>query len=294
MILIEDLSYAYPAVTPDETTPWILQHINLTIEAGEFVAVMGPTGVGKTTLCLALNGLVPQSTGGRIKGNVFIDGLNTKREPVAALAQRVGLVFQDPETQLFNMSVEAEVAFGLESLGIDRQTMHERIEWSLALVGMQDFQKQAPFHLSGGQKQRVAIAAVLAMMPNVLVLDEPTANLDPLGKREVFSVIRTLREQQGMTVIMVEHESEWIAEFADRVIVLTDDGVALDGSPTDVFSQVDKMAEIGVSIPQVSAVAHSLNQRLGKQYTFTRLEEAYQALHPDWTMTHGSPKAPSA
>lgn len=273
-----DFSYAYPAITPDDKPPWILRDLNLTIEAGEFVAVMGPTGGGKTTLCLALNGLVPQSTGGRIKGDVLVDGLNTKRIPVATLAQKVGLVFQDPETQLFNMSVEAEVAFGLESLGLDRQEMTERIDWALSLVGMASFRAQAPFQLSGGQKQRVAIASVLAMLPQVLVLDEPTANLDPVGKREVFSVVRTLREQRGMTIIMVEHESEWIAEFADRVLVLAEGSLAVAGSPKDIFQQVDTMAAIGVSVPQVSVLAQALNRKFNRQFAFTRLDEAYHTL----------------
>ena len=278
MISIENLSYAYPDTTPNETSPWVLHDISATIETGEFVAIMGPTGVGKTTFCLALNGLVPQSTGGRIRGDVLVQRLNTKRTPIATLAQQVGIVFQDPETQLFNMTVEAEIAFGLESLGIDRQEMKSRIEWALSMVGMSEFRTYAPFRLSGGQKQRVAIAAVLAMMPKVLVLDEPTANLDPLGKRDVFSVVRALKEEQNMTIVMVEHDREWIAEFAARVFVFSAGQRALSGPPSDIFRQVDIMNEVGVSVPQVSVAGQLLYQKTGHPFAFTHLEEAHQAL----------------
>jgi energy-coupling factor transporter ATPase len=278
IISINNLGYAYPALTPEEQPEWVLRDISLEVEAGEFLSIMGPTGVGKTTLCLALNGIVPQSTGGVIRGEVIVDGLNTKRRPVAELARRVGMVFQDPETQLFNMTVEAELAFGLENLGLPPDEIRERIKWALALVKMDEFQSSSPFHLSGGQKQRVAIASALAMTPKILVLDEPTANLDPLGKREVFSVVRELRRQQGMTIVMVEHESERIAQFSDRVVVLNEGQVALMGPPGQVFSQVERMAAIGLAIPQVSEVAHRLNGQHGTDFTFTQLDEAALAL----------------
>lgn len=278
IISINDLSYAYPPLTPDEPRTWILRGISLDVAEGEFVSIMGPTGVGKTTLCLALNGIVPQSTGGVIKGDVIVNGLNTKRHQVPDLAQHVGVIFQDPETQLFTMSVEAEIAFGLENLGLPPEEIRERIDWALSLVSMRDFQTRSPFHLSGGQKQRVAIAAILAMTPKVLVLDEPTANLDPLGKREVFSVVRQLRQQRGMTIIMVEYESERIAEFSDRVIVLRNGQIELQGTPTRVFAQTDLMDEIGLAIPQVSELADCLNRTYETDYTFTRLDDAHRAL----------------
>jgi energy-coupling factor transporter ATP-binding protein EcfA2 len=239
---------------------------------------MGPTGAGKSTLCLALNGIVPHSTGGVIKGEVLVEGLNTKRHPVARLAQSVGLVFQEPETQLFNMSVEAEVAFGLENLGLPPQEIAERIEWALALVGLRDLRRRSPFQLSGGQKQRVAIASILAMTPKILVLDEPTANLDPLGKTEVFSVVRQLRQQRGMTIIMVEHESERMAEFSDRVVVLNNGRIELMGTPQQVFAQVEQMQMIGLATPQVSQLAHCLNQTYQTGFAFTQLDEAYHTL----------------
>lgn len=278
IVTVESFGYAYPALHPEEEEVWVLQSVDFEIEEGEFVSIMGPTGVGKTTLCLALNGIVPQSTGGVIKGNITVDGLNTKRTPVPDLAQRVGLVFQEPETQLFSMSVESEVAFGLESLGFPPEEIEERVEWALSVVGMSEFRKRSPFNLSGGQKQRTAIASILAMTPKILVLDEPTASLDPLGKTEVFSVVRELRQRRGMTIIMVEFESERIAEFSDRVIVLRDGRLELEGTPDSVFSQVVLMEEIGLAVPQVSELAHCLNRQHGTEYIFTQLEEAYREL----------------
>jgi energy-coupling factor transporter ATP-binding protein EcfA2 len=278
IVSVEGLHYAYPTIHPDEEKTWVLRGVDLEVEEREFLSIMGPTGVGKTTLCLALNGIVPQSVGGTIKGDVIVDGLNTKRTPVPDLAQRVGVIFQEPETQLFNMSVESEIAFGLESLGTPAEEIEERVEWALAAVGMSEFRHRSPFHLSGGQKQRTAIAAILAMRPKILVLDEPTASLDPIGKTEVFSVVRELRRQHGMTIIMVEFESERIAEFSDRVVVLRDGQVALEGTPVEIFKQVPLMHEIGLAVPQVSELADCLNQQHATDYVFTQLDEAYDTL----------------
>ena len=278
IITVDRLAYAYPPVSPQAQPDWVLRGVSLEVEEGEFVSIMGPTGIGKTTLCLALNGIVPQSTGGRIRGDVTVCGLNTKREPVPSIARRVGMVFQDPETQLFNMTVEAELAFGLESLGVAPGEIAERIEWAAAMVGMSGFLEHSPFHLSGGQKQRVAIASTLAMTPRVLVLDEPTANLDPRGKSEVFSVVRELRRQRGMTIVMAEHDSERIAEFSDRVVVLDAGAVAMVGRPSTVFSQPPRMQAIGLAVPQVSEVAHRLNERHHTDFAFTQLDEADRAL----------------
>jgi len=281
IVRVQDLHYAYSTAHPEAPVDWVLRGVSFDVEEGEFLSIMGPTGVGKTTLCLALNGIVPQSTGGVIWGEVFVDGLNTKRHPVSELAQRVGLVFQEPETQLFNMTVEAEIAFGLESLGMDPGEMAERVDWALAVVGMSGLRDRSPFHLSGGQKQRTAIASILAMTPRILVLDEPTASLDPLGKSEVFTVVRELRRQRGMTIIMVEFESEHIAEFSDRILVLNQGQVELQGKPAQVFPQVERMRQIGLAVAQVSEVAHCLNRRYQSSYAFTQLDDAYRALAQD-------------
>lgn len=278
IITVTNLSYAYPSLKTDEPPEWVLREINIGIEEGGFVAVMGANSSGKTTLCLSLNGIVPQSTGGTIKGQVLVDGQDTKRTPLPELARRVGMVSQDPETQFFNMSVETEIAFGLETLGVDRAELRERITWALDLVGLRGFEKRSPFQLSGGQKQRVAIAAVLAMLPKILVLDEPTASLDPLGKAEFFDVLRTLRQTRNMTIVMAEQDSERVAEFADRVIVLDKGQVEWADTPERVLMQVERMRAAQVPVPQVSELASCLNAALDTRFHFTRFDRTLKTL----------------
>ena len=282
LICIENLSYAYPQLTAEADLIWVLDGVNLTIQKGEFIAIMGVTGGGKSTLCLALNGIVPHSTGGTIGGDVWIRGVNTKKQTVANLSQTVGLVFQQPETQLFNMTVEAEIAFGLETLGLPPTKIKERIEWALNLVGMGAYRNHSPFELSGGQKQRVAIAAILAMKPPVLVLDEPTANLDPAGKREVFTAVNLLRQQEDMTIIMVSHESEQIAAFADRLIVLGEGKIVIDGPPKSIFSAPESIQRLGLDTPQLSRLATRLNRKFETEFDFSTVEEAASQLH-NWS-----------
>lgn len=277
-IEISGFKYSYPPLVDEGQPVSVFKGLDLVVESGEFVSIMGPTGVGKTTLCLALNGIVPHSTGGIMGGDVWIQGVNTKRSDVATLASMVGIVFQDPESQFFNMAVEDEVAFGPESLGVDPKEIGERVEWALRMVDMQQYRRRSPFHLSGGQKQRVAIASILAMQPKILVLDEPTSGLDPIGKAEVFRVVRELKRQKGMTIVMVEQEAEKIAEFSDRVIVLEDGALAMQGTPKEVFSQAEAMERIGLAIPQVSELAGLHNRRWDTEYDFVNLDEAYAAL----------------
>jgi energy-coupling factor transporter ATP-binding protein EcfA2 len=283
-ISIHDLYFSYPPQSTNHESQStkhesrVLRGIELEVERGEFVSIMGPTGVGKTTLCLALNGIVPQSTGGTIRGEVVVAGLNTRQHPVPELASLVGVVFQDPESQFFNMTVEDEVAFGPESLGLDPREIRERVDWALAVVGMRPHRHRSPFQLSEGEKQRVAVASILAMSPHILVLDEPTSGLDPIGKAEVFRVIKELKQREQMTIIMVEQESEKIAEFSDRVVVLCDGKVALADTPDRVFTQVELMREIGLAVPQVSELAHLFNTRRNTSYAFISLEDAYQRL----------------
>lgn len=278
IITATNFGYAYPPTRPGQEPSWVLQEVNLAIEEGEFVALMGRTGAGKTTFCLALNGIVPHHTGGTIRGDVFVGGINTKKHPVAELARLAGVVFQDPEEQLFHVTVEAEVAFGLENLGFPAEEIQERVAWALSLVGAQHLSQHSPAHLSGGEKQRVAIASVLAMTPKILVLDEPTANLDPRGKAEVFSVVNALRRTHEMTVVLASHESEYIAEFSDRAIVLDGGRVLLDGRPKYIFAQIQAMQEAGLRVPQVSELADCLNQIHGTEVSFHLIDEAYRAL----------------
>lgn len=278
IITVRRLGFAYPPIEPGQEAQWVLDRVDLDIEQGEFLSIMGPTGAGKSTLCLALVGIVPQSTGGLIRGEVRVEGLSTKTEPVASLASRVGVVFQDPETQLFNMNVEAEIAFGLENKGVTPDEIEERIEWAAHAVGVESLLGRSPFELSGGQRQRVAIAALLAMTPDVLVLDEPTTNLDPRGKQEVFAAVRNLRQQRGMTIVMVEDDAERIAEFSDRVAVFADGRICRIGAPSEIFARAHELESLGLRVPQVSEVARELNRRRGTTHCFTRLEEAADVL----------------
>lgn len=293
-IIVHDLRFSYPPLQPGGEPIRVLTGVNLEVERGEFLSIMGATGAGKTTFCLTLNGIAPHSTGGRFGGDVVVAGLNTREHPVALLASRVGVVFQDAESQLFNMTVEDEVAFGPESLGVPRAEIKERVDWALSAVGMASLQRRSPLHLSGGQKQRVAIAAVLAMLPRILALDEPTAGLDPLGKAEVFSVISQLRRDRQMTIVLVEQESERVAEFSDRIAVLHGGQFALTGPPAEVFAQVDRLHEIGIAAPQVSELASLLNARQGARYVFTTLDDAWRALAPAQSAVHESAQAAPA
>lgn len=277
-ISIRNLYYSYPPLTAQGEPVSVLHGIDLEVEKGEFVSIMGPTGVGKTTLCLALNGIVPQSMGGIFKGNVIVGDLNTKEHPVPKLASKVGIVFQDPESQFFNMTVENEVAFGPESLGIPPAEIRERLAWALDVVQMSDFRDRSPFQLSGGQKQRVAIASILAMKPDIIVLDEPTSGLDPIGKFEVFRVVQELKRREQITIVMIEQEAEKIAEFSDRVVVMHEGRIAMVDTPPAIFGQVDLMHEIGLGVTQVSELAYCFNNRSRTHYTFTLFEDAYNTL----------------
>jgi energy-coupling factor transporter ATP-binding protein EcfA2 len=234
MALIEltDVTYRYPTGTQPA-----LQGINFQVAAGEFVAVIGANGAGKTTLCYTLAGFVPHFYPGELSGGIYIAGKETRQQALADLVLTVGLVFQNPYNQISGakFTVYEEIAFGLENLGIAPAEMHPRIEQAMQLTGISELAQRSPFALSGGQQQRLALASMLVMQPKVLVLDEPTSQLDPVGSREVFSVIRTL-SQQGITVIMTEHKLEWVAAFAQRVLVLDAGRIVLDGPPATVLT----------------------------------------------------------
>lgn len=273
-IVIEGLHYSYPPLTPDGEPIVALRGIDLRVESGEFLALMGRIGAGKTTLCLSLNGLVPHATGGVIGGEVIVLGRNTKMQRVAELSAQVGLVFQNPEEQLFHLRVEDEVAFGPENLGLPREEIARRVTWALRTVGLEEFRQRSPLSLSGGEKQRLAIAAVLAMRPRILVLDEPTASLDPQGAAEVFATLRELRRTMPLTIVMATQDSEWVAEQADRLAVLDQGRIALLGPPDELLSQVERLHDLGVGAPQVAEAAAQLDARLGTAFRFTRLDEA--------------------
>ncbi len=277
-VIIRDLHYAYPPPVPGAAPTQVLRGIDLEIAAGEFVALLGRVGAGKTTLCMALNGLVPHATGGAIRGQVMVGGLDTRRHPVVELARTVGLVFQDPEAQLTQMRVEDEVAFGPENLGLPADAIEERVTWALDAVGLSAQRDRSPAHLSGGEKQRVALAAVLAMRPRVLVLDEPTANLDPAGKAAIFNVLALLARQRQIAIVVATQEVERVARHADRVIVLHEGRVALASPPAEVFQQVARLQEWGLGLPQLAELADLLARHTGRHYRFANVNDAYAQL----------------
>lgn len=254
VIEAKDLTYTYPFA--DEPA---LKNINLKIERGEFVLLTGPSGCGKTTLCRCFNGLIPHFYGGKLEGELTVAGLKTAEHEIYEMAKHVGLVFQNPENQLFALTVEKDVAFGLENLGFPREEIRRRVDWALKITGMYELRDRAPFELSGGQQQRVAIASVLAMQPEIIVLDEPTSSLDPLSARNILEVIYQLNRDLGVTVILVEHRLDLASRYANRVIIMRDGRIVLDGEPRRVFLQ-GETGLIGVGIPKVVRLYLSLKE----------------------------------
>lgn len=256
MAIIEtkNLTYMYPG----GTTPSI-SDVSIKIERGEFTLITGPSGCGKTTLCRCFNGLIPHFYQGEMKGEIIVADFNVAKRPIHELARHVGLVFQNPENQLFALSVEKDVAFGLENLGVPREEMHKKVDWALQLTGIYDLRERAPHELSGGQQQRVAIACVLAMQPEVIVLDEPTSFLDPLSAKRIFEVIRELNRNLGITIVLVEHRLDLTARYSDHIIIMDKGRIILDGDPREILRS-EEARLIGVGIPK----ATRLYQVLGK------------------------------
>lgn len=244
MIELHDVHFCYPAAR-DEA----LRGVDLHIAPGEFVFLSGPSGCGKSTLARLLNSLIPHVIPGELSGQVRVYGLDTRQHPVAALATRVGLVFQIPETQLFNRTVEDEVAFGPRNLGLSGEEVAGRVAWALAAVGIEGLRRRAVRELSGGEKQRVAIASVLALRPAVLVLDEPLANLDAAGAALVLDSLRRLHRERGLTVLVIEHKTGAILPLADRVVIMDQGRVVRDGRPEAVFAEREYLQELGVRLP---------------------------------------------
>ena len=244
VIETQSLTYTYPG-----TSKQSLRDVTLTIERGEFAILTGPSGCGKTTLCRCFNGLIPHFYAGELKGDLKVADLSVNEHTIGEMAKRVGLVFQNPENQLFALSVEKDVAFGLENLGMPREQMQERVDWALEMTGIEDLRERAPHELSGGQQQRVAIASVLAMQPEIIVFDEPTSFLDPLGAQKIFEVISHLNKKLGITVILVEHRLDLAARYASHVIIMDEGKIALDGEPREVFDS-EQARLLGVGIPK--------------------------------------------
>lgn len=252
IIKVKDLFYTYP----NYNEPF-LKGVNLTIDKGDLVLLTGPSGCGKTTLCRCLVGLIPHFYGGEVKGEVVISNLPVKEHAISELAQHVGFVFQNPENQLFALSVEKDVAFGLENLGMPRDEIRKNVDWAMDLMGIGNLRESAPFELSGGQQQRVAIASVLAMKPEVMILDEPTSFLDPVTARKLFEIVRSLNKELGLTVILVEHRLSLLSSYVNRILVMDEGQVKLDGAPIKVLTSKETRS-LGIGVPKIMQLYQNL------------------------------------
>lgn len=274
-IELKQINYIYSPGTAYEKQA--LKDINLEIPQGQFVGIIGHTGSGKSTLIQHLNGLIKATS-----GELYYNGENIYAEsyPMKQLRSQVGLVFQYPEHQLFEVDVFTDVCFGPKNQGLSKEECEKRAREALQLVGFPEkYYKQSPFELSGGQKRRAAIAGVLAMRPQVLILDEPTAGLDPRGRDEILDQIAHLHEQTGMTVILVSHSMEDIAKYVDRIIVMNRGEKMLDGSPKEVFAHYKKLEQVGLAAPQVTYIMHDLKESgLDVRTDVTTIEEAAEEI----------------
>jgi energy-coupling factor transporter ATPase len=246
MIFIKNLSYTYPAANKQA-----IQNIDLKIEEGEFVIITGPSGCGKTTLCRCLNGLIPHFYGGKLTGEIEVAKMNILDHQVNELAQHVGFIFQNPENQLFSLSVERDIAFGLENMALPVEEIRKRVDWALEITGISDLRDRSPNELSGGQQQKVAIACVLAMKPKIMVLDEPTSFLDPLSAKNLLEIIHKLHRELKLTILLVEHKLDLAAKYSDRLIVMNNGRIRLDGKPRDILSLTEARL-IGIGSPKVT------------------------------------------
>ena len=279
MIKVEHLNHIYGQGTAFEQ--YALKDVNFTIEDGEFIGLIGHTGSGKSTLIQHLNGLLKASS-----GTISYNGENIDREGCdkKVLRSKVGLVFQYPEHQLFEIDVFTDVCFGPKNLGLSREEVETRAKEALEQVGLDEhFYRQSPFELSGGQKRRVAIAGVLAMKPEVLILDEPTAGLDPRGRDEILDEISLLHKQNKMTIILVSHSMEDMAKYADRLLVMNHGELAFDGKPREVFLHYKELEKIGLAAPQITYIVQELREGgAAISADLTTVKEARDAILKAW------------
>ena len=254
MIKSEDLVFKY--VNAEEQTEKVaINHVSMEVKKGEFLVILGHNGSGKSTMAKHMNALLLPSG-----GKMYVDGLDTSDiENLWEVRRRAGMVFQNPDNQLVSTLVEEDVAFGPENLGVDPKEIRERVDDSLKAVGMYEYRKHAPHLLSGGQKQRIAIAGILAMRPKCIVLDEPTAMLDPSGRNEVMKTIKEVNKKFGITIILITHYMDEAAQ-ADRIIVMDKGEKVMEGVPREIFSQVEKIKSIGLDVPQVTELAYELQK----------------------------------
>jgi energy-coupling factor transport system ATP-binding protein len=274
IIEVENLWWKY-----EQSTDWVLKEINIKINPGEFVVITGPNDSGKSSLVSTFNGLIPHTQRGEMKGRVRVLGQDIVTSSVAALCALVGMAFQDPETQFLLSRVDEEVAFGPQNLGYEPDEVREIVSWALEVTRLSELKMKDPVELSGGQKQRTALAATLAMRPKVIVLDEPTSMLDPIGKEEIMEIIKSMKEQKLVeTIIVVEHHIEDLAQMADRFILLKNGKILLDEPTEKFFSDIDFLVENGVRVPDVCAVSGYLKRRGLLGNITLSLEDAINAL----------------
>ena len=256
-IKIENLTHIYSEGMPFQKTA--LENINIEINNGEFIGIIGHTGSGKSTLIQMFNGLIKPS-----RGNVYINNENIHAEGVnkKAIRQKVGLVFQYPEYQLFEMTIKDDVAYGPKNMGLSKEEVEKRVKVSLEAVGLDEsYYEKSPFELSGGQKRRVAIAGILAMNPEILILDEPTAGLDPKGRNELFMQLQKMHKELGLTIILISHSMEDVAKNVERLYVLYQGKVKYEGTPREVFTNGKELEEIGLGVPQIKLIMNELNNK---------------------------------
>ena len=255
IIELKNVSYEYSNADEENVAFTAVRNLSLNIERGSFTVILGHNGSGKSTLAKMLNGLYKPT-----KGDVLVDGINTKTEATEIEVKRkVGMVFQNPDNQLISSIVEEDVAFGPENLGLDPKEIRKRVDESLKAVGMYEFKNSTTHHLSGGQKQRIAIAGMIALRPDCLILDEPTAMLDPKGRAEIVDTVMKLNKEKGITVVLITHYMEE-AENADRVLVMNDGVIIADGTPKEIFKNVEMLKGVGLDVPQTTELLYALNK----------------------------------
>lgn len=257
LIKIENLSYSYENISDDGNVTYTnaLNNINMEINEGEFVAILGHNGSGKSTLAKLLNAQILPT-----KGDIYYEDMNTKDEDnIWQIRELSSMVFQNPDNQMVATTVEEDVAFGPENLQVENPELRERVDRALELVSMSEFKKKAPYELSGGQKQRVSIAGVIAMMSKCIVLDEPTAMLDPTGRKDVVGIVNTLNKQYKKTIVYITHYMEE-AVNADRIIIMNKGEIAMTGTPREIFGNVEKMKKLGLDVPQVTDLYYELSK----------------------------------
>ncbi|MFZ7132941.1 MAG: energy-coupling factor transporter ATPase [Eubacteriales bacterium] len=253
IISMHQVSYDYKKNEGENTMA--LQGVNLDIHRGEFVAIIGHNGSGKSTLAKIINGILMPT-----QGEISVFGFNTKNsDQIWEIRQRAGMVFQNPDNQLVATIVEEDVAFGPENLGVPSREIRERVDWALDIVEMTPYMTQKPHQLSGGQKQRIAIAGILAMKPECIILDEPTAMLDPVGRKEVMDTIKKLNREENITILHITHYMDEIVD-AHRVIVMEKGKVVIEGTPREIFSQIDLLKRLRLDVPQITELAHQLRK----------------------------------